>query len=253
VRDWYGVPEHAPAIFNEYIKRAHLAGYTIHIHAISDTAVSMAIDAIEAARAADGKDSQPDTLAHMQFITPEDAARMAKDHLYLAFTYSWFYAEPNGYDMSIVPFINRVSGNGYEALHDPKSYMEKYEYPVKSVKAAGGILVAGSEAPVLTNDPQPFVNMEMAVTRQRHGLPPVNPWERIPIRDVLDAYTINGAHALGRASEIGSLETGKSADFILVDQDILALGDGGYPEKIGETKVLETWFMGNRVYSAQKL
>jgi predicted amidohydrolase YtcJ len=70
---------------------------------------------------------------------------------------------------------------------------------------------------------------------------------------VLDAYTINGAHALGRASEIGSLETGKSADFILVDQDILALGDGGHPEKIGDTKVLETWFMGNRVYSAQKL
>src|SRR5262249_5154050 len=131
---WYGVPEHAPAIFNEYIKRAHLAGYTIHIHAISDTAISMAIDAIEAARSADGKDSHPDTLAHMQFITPENAARMGKDHLYLAFTYSWFYAEPKGYDLSIVPFINRVKGTTYEDLHDPNSYMEKYEYPVKSVK-----------------------------------------------------------------------------------------------------------------------
>jgi predicted amidohydrolase YtcJ len=248
---WYGVPEHEPAIFNEYIKRAHLAGYTIHIHAISDTALSMAIDAIEGARAADGKDSQPDTIAHIQFVTPENAARLAKDHIYLAFTYSWFYAEPNGYDMSIVPFINRVSGNSYEALHDPNSYMEKYEYPVKTVKERGGILVAGSDAPVLTNDPQPFVNMEMAITRKRRDLPPLSPWERIGIRDVLDAYTINGAHALGRASEIGSLETGKSADFILVDQDILALGDEGHPEKIGDTKVLETWFMGRKVYSAK--
>src|SRR5262249_26340559 len=150
-----------------------------------------------------------------------NAARMGKDHLYLAFTYSWFYAEPKGYDLSIVPFINRVKGWTYEDLHDPNSYMEKYEYPVKSVKQAGGILVAGSDAPVLTNDPQPFVNMEMAVTRKRRDQPVLSPWERIEIRDVLDAYTINGAHALGRADEIGSLEAGKSADFIIVDQDIL--------------------------------
>jgi predicted amidohydrolase YtcJ len=247
----YGVPEHAPAIFNEYIKRAHLAGFTIHIHAISDEAVKMAIDAIEAARAADGKDSQPDTLAHLQFITPDDVARMGKDHLYLAFTYSWIYAEPNGYDMSVVPFFNRVSGNSYEALHDPNSYAEKNNYPAKAAKDAGAILVAGSDAPVLTNDPQPFVNMEMAVTRARHGLPPINLPQRLTIREVLDAYTINGANALGRASEIGSLEVGKSADFVVVNQDILTLGDEGHAEKIGDTKVLETWFMGARVYAAR--
>jgi predicted amidohydrolase YtcJ len=94
--------------------------------------------------------------------------------------------------------------------------------------------------------------VEMAVTRKRRDLPPLSPWERIGIRDVLDAYTINGAHALGRAAEIGSLEIGKSADFILVDQDILALGDEGHPEKIGDTKVLETWFMGKKVYSAKQ-
>ena len=246
----YGVPEHAPAIFDEYIKRAHLAGYTIHIHAISDEAVKMSIDAIEAARAADGKDSQPDTLAHLQFITPEDVARIGKDHLYLAFTYSWIYAEPNGYDMSVVPFFNRVSGNSYEALHDPNSYAEKNDYPVKTAKEAGAILVAGSDAPVLTNDPQPFVNMQMAVTRARHGLPPITPLQRINIRDVLDAYTINGARALDRASEIGSLEVGKSADFVLVNQDILSLGDESRLEKIGDTKVLETWFRGTKVYSA---
>jgi len=248
---WYGVPEHAPAIFNEYIKRAHLKGYTIHIHAISDAALTMAIDAIEGARAADGKDFQPDTIAHIQFVTPENAQRLAKDHIYLAFTYSWFYAEPKGYDLSIVPFINRVQGSTYEDLHDPNSYMEKYEYPVKSIKDRGGILVAGSDAPVLTNDPQPFVNMEMAVTRKRRDQPVLSPWERIGIRDVLDAYTINGAHALGREKEIGSLEVGKSADFILVDQDILGLGDSGQGEKVGDTKVVETWFMGKKVYSGK--
>jgi len=114
------------------------------------------------------------------------------------------------------------------------------------------ILGAGSDAPVLTQDPQPFVNMEIGVTRARHGLPPLSPWQRLPIRDLIDAYTINGAHALNRAAEIGSLEAGKSADFIIIDQNILALGDEGHPDRIGATKVLETWFMGKKVYSAPR-
>ena len=70
--------------------------------------------------------------------------------------------------------------------------------------------------------------------------------------DVLDAYTINGARTMGRAAEIGSLEAGKSADFIIIDQNILALGDEGHPDRIGATKVLETWFMGKKVYSAPR-
>ncbi|HWH60798.1 MAG TPA: amidohydrolase family protein [Terriglobales bacterium] len=246
----YGIPEHAPAIFNEYVKRAHLAGYTVHIHAISDQAVHMAIDAIEAARSADGNDSRPDTIAHIQFASPEDVARMGRDHLYLAFTYSWMYAEPTGYDMSVVPFFNKVLGNTYEALHDPQSYYEQLDYPTKTTKEAGAILVAGSDAPVLTKDPQPFVNMEFGVTRARHGLPPESPHQRLDIRDLIDAYTINGARALGRASEIGSLETGKSADFVVVDQDILTLAHEGHLEQIGNTKVVETWFMGRKVYAA---
>lgn len=246
----YGIPEHAPAIFNEYVKRAHLAGYTIHIHSISDEAVHIALDAIEAARAADGNTSRPDTLAHIQFATPEDVARMGRDRLYLAFTYSWIYAEPTGYDMSVVPFFDKVLGNSFEAFHNPNSYYERNNYPARTAKEAGAILVAGSDAPVLTKDPQPFVNMEFGVTRARHGLPPVSPQQRLDIRDLIDAYTINGARALDRASEVGSLEVGKSADFIVVDQNILALADEGHPEKIGDTKVLETWFMGKKVYSA---
>ena len=246
----YGVPEMPPAIFNEYIKRAHLAGYTIHIHSISDTAVHMALDAIEAARAADGNSARPDTLAHIQFVMPEDVTRMGTNRLYLAFTYSWIYAEPNGYDLSIVPFFDKVTGNSYEAFHNPDSYYEKNTYPTKTAKQAGAVLVAGSDAPVLTKDPQPFVNMEFGVTRARHGLRPMSPQQRLDIRDLIDAYTINGAHALNRASEIGSIEVGKSADFVVVDQNILALADEGHPEKIGDTKVIETWFMGKKVYSA---
>ncbi len=98
--------------------------------------------------------------------------------------------------------------------------------------------------------PQPFVNMQIGVTRALPPYPPANPWERLTVRDMIDAYTINGARAMGRESEFGSLEVGKSADFILLDQDVLSLADAGKPEMIGATKVLQTWFRGVKVYDA---
>ena len=110
------------------------------------------------------------------------------------------------------------------------------------------MFVAGSDAPVLTNDPQPFVNMQYAMTRAKPGLPPTSPWQRLTIREIIDAYTIDGARSIRREKQIGSLEPGKSADFILVDQDVFSLADENRPEKIGETKVVETWFRGKKVF-----
>jgi predicted amidohydrolase YtcJ len=55
---------------------------------------------------------------------------------------------------------------------------------------------------------------------------------------------------MGRADEFGSLAVGKSADFIVLDQDILTLADAGRAEEVGRTKVLETWFKGREVYAA---
>ena len=246
----FGIPQHAPWIFNDYVMKAHLKGYTVHIHTISDAAVHMALEAIEAARKADGVYSRPDTLAHLQCATPADIKRIGEDHLNLVYTFSWMYAEPKGYDLSTVPFFNKVEGNSYEALHNPNDYFEQCNYPTKTSKDAGAVLIAGSDAPVLTRDPQPFVNMEMGVTRSRRGGQPSSPWQRLSVEDVIDAYTIDGARALNRSREIGSLEVGKSADFIMVDQDILELAHSGHPEKIGDTKVLATWFMGKKVYSS---
>jgi predicted amidohydrolase YtcJ len=244
----YGELQHTREVILEYARRAHLAGFNLHIHAIGDTAARTAIDAIEAARKADGVTATHDGLAHLQVVDPADVTRFGHDHLYAAFTYAWINTEPS-YDITVIPFFQKVSGNSYEALHQPGSYYEDNAYPVKTIQAAGGILVAGSDAPVETSDPRPFVNMAHAVTRANPGLPALNPQQSIPLRDVIDAYTVHGAEMLYLRDVAGSIETGKSADFIVLDRDILALADSGRAAEIAETKVLGTWFRGEKVYS----
>jgi hypothetical protein len=68
------------------------------------------------------------------------------------------------------------------------------------------------------------------------------------IYDAIDAYTINAAQALRQDDIVGSLERGKKADFIIVDQDVFALAESGSAKAISETQVLETWFAGRQVY-----
>jgi predicted amidohydrolase YtcJ len=57
-----------------------------------------------------------------------------------------------------------------------------------------------------------------------------------------------GKDAAGKLTEAGSLETGKSADFIVMDRDVLRMADQGNADEVADTQVLETWFQGKIVY-----
>jgi predicted amidohydrolase YtcJ len=245
-----GQLQHERGVEMEFVKQFHLAGFNVHIHAIGDAGVRTAIDAIEAARAADGVSTQHDALAHVQVVNPHDVPRMGRDHLYLACTFSWANFDPE-YDMLVVPFYDRVSGSDYVALHPAGGYYESAVYPFKAMKDAGSTLVGGSDAPVNTRDPQPFVNIATAVTRQLPGAQPITPAQRITVEDAIDAYTINGARYLYLDDQAGSIESGKSADFIILDRDIVKLAHAGQGTEIAQTRVLKTWFRGVTVYSRE--
>ena len=244
-----GQLQHERPLILEFVRRFHLAGFNVHIHVLGDRAARAAVDAIEAARAADGVTTTRDGLAHLQLVHPDDLGRIGRDHLYVTFTYGWANAETD-YDLTVITFIQQVTGNSYAALHAPGSYYEENAYPFRGARDAGAILTAGSDAPVETRDPRPFRNMAVAISRRLPGEPALNAAQSITIEDVLQAYTLNGARMLGRERDIGSLEVGKSADFVLLDRDLLALARDGKLEELAGTRVLATWFRGRRVYRA---
>ena len=243
-----GILEKEYQFIYDYTLALYDAGVNVHSHAIGDRAVRVALDTFEAARNASPDSTAKFSIAHAQIIHPDDIPRIADLEVAIAFTYSWI--EPGTeYQMYVTPFIEPVLAEN--DLYDPKGYVYKNTYPAASVLRAGGILVAGSDAPVEERDPRPMLNIEKAVTRENEITERIfNINEQVSIRDTLDAYTIKGAEMLGQSDITGSLELGKKADFVILNQDLLALEDSGDTHKISDTKILSTWFDGREIYSA---
>ena len=241
-----GVLQHPEQMIMDYVREGDKAGFTWHIHAIGDRAIQTSLDAIEAARAANHSGAKH-ILTHLQLVRPEDFDRFAANDIYASFTFAWASRDTQ-YDATVIPFVDRADGpNG---MYDPDGYYFSNVYPAASLRDAGAVIIAGSDAPVDTKDPRPFINIEGAVSRSIFGLPPLNQNQAISIYDAVDAYTINAAKALKQDDIAGSLEPGKKADFIILDQDIFDLTENGKAADISETNVLETWFGGEKVYSS---
>ncbi len=121
-------------------------------------------------------------------------------------------------------------------------------YAWQSLFKAGVVIASGSDFPVeLIN---PFHGLHAAVTRQNHSNQPDGGWyanEAMTVEQALQTFTINAAFAAHAESFSGSLEVGKQADFIVIDQDIFTIK----PEDIWKTQVLETWVGGERIFKKE--
>jgi hypothetical protein len=121
----------------------------------------------------------------------------------------------------------------------------KGAYAWRRFLRAGVRVAAGSDFPV--ESPNPFWGLHAAVTRQDHqNLPPGGwyPDQAMTVKEALRAFTLDAAYAGHQEKHLGTLEPGKQADFILVDRDIFTAD----PQTLWQTKVLETWVAGRRVY-----
>lgn len=242
-----GVLENPQDFILNYMTAVDRAGFNIHAHVIGDRAVRTALDGFDRAERENGKRGARHSLGHIQLVAPEDYQRIGEHGLYLVFTYAWITIDPL-YDLTVNPFVNPVKG--VAGMYDPASYYMQNVYPARQLQAAGAQLAAGSDAPVDTRDPRPFINIQQAVTRAGEDGRVMNPAGALAIRDALDAYTINGARLFGHDADTGSLEVGKSADLVLIDRDLLSLAENGQAGEIGATQVLLTLFEGRTVFEA---
>jgi predicted amidohydrolase YtcJ len=122
----------------------------------------------------------------------------------------------------------------------------KGAYAWQKLFKAGVVIASGSDFPVeLIN---PFHGIHAAVTRQNHENQPAGGWyanEAMTVDQALQTFTINAAFAAHAEAFSGSLEAGKQADFIVIDQDIMTIN----PELIWKTRVLETWVGGQQIHT----
>jgi predicted amidohydrolase YtcJ len=121
-------------------------------------------------------------------------------------------------------------------------------YAWRDLIKSGARMAAGSDFPV--EPPNPFYGWHAAVTRQdRQDEPPGGwrPWDVLTRLEAFRLFTLDAAYAGHQENVIGTLEAGKWADFILVNQDPFTVP----AQDIWKTKVLQTWLAGRQVYPAE--
>ena len=126
--------------------------------------------------------------------------------------------------------------------------MSKRYWPTKTFIDKGAKIVWGSDWPASVPDANPWLALETLVTRANpwgdYPGQTLNPQEKINLAEAIKIFTINGAWSLNQENEAGSIETGKTADMIVLDRNLFEIP----VDEIGTTQVLSTIFEGQDIY-----
>ena len=239
-----GALEHREAFIRAYIRKATEAGFHVHVHALADKGIRITVDEFSKVKDLADRSGLTQSLAHVQLVHPDDQKKIGELGISVVFTFAWT-ASGTEYEMMVAPFIDEVAG--IEDLYNMDHYYMQNVYPAKSIQDYGGILVHGSDAPVDSRDPRPLENLAQSLYRS-NGVSVLNADQRIDIHSAIAAFTINGARLMKHDDRLGSIETGKTADIVVLSDNIVALAEAGEPYRIAETKVTMTVFDGKIVY-----
>lgn len=232
-----------PDELDQYFDKTMKAGFQIHVHSIGDASTRLVLDSFEYAQEHNPSIKARNAITHLQVVDDADKPRFGKLGVIAVMQPYWHFKEPEWYE-----YVDGV------VLGEERGWKE---YPAKSLLDNGAVLTSSGDHPV-TSVNNPFWAIEADVTRnlenaEYYGVDDItdiddptwllNPAERLTVLDMVKAYTINGAYQLFREDTVGSLESGKFADLIVVDQDIFKIN----PLDIDKTQVLTTVFSGEVV------
>jgi predicted amidohydrolase YtcJ len=219
-----------PAALNRLVSALDAEGFQIHVHAIGDRAVRMALDAFEHARAANGSRDSRHHIAHLELINPQDLPRFRRLGVIANFQPLWAYPDP---------YITKLT---YPVLGPERS---RWIYPIGSLVKTGATVACGSDWPVTSMNP--VEAMQVAVTRVGLTEGPGAAWipeELVDLPTIVSSYTINGAYVNFQETEAGSIEVGKAADLVVLDRNLFDIP----AHEIHRAKVWLTLLEGKEVY-----
>lgn len=224
-----------PEALKGHVARLDAAGFQVHFHAIGERAVREALNAIAAARQANGVTDGRHHIAHLQVVHPDDLPRFRALGVVANAQPIWAFHGPQMDDLTIPYLGSERSG---------------WQYPFGSLRRAGAALCMGSDWSV--SSANPLFEIEVAVNRvatASRDAPPFLPEERLDLPTALEAFTIGSAYVNHLDEVSGSLEVGKAADLVVLDRDLFAPDAG----PIGDAKVLLTMVGGTPVFEDSAL
>ena len=202
-------------------------GFSANTHAIGDRANKIVLDAYQNVFKQTGGILLRNRMEHAQIVSPEDIPRFKT--------------------LKIIPSMQPVHATSDMHMAEQRLTDKQLQgaYAWQTFLDQGSTIAAGSDYPVeLAN---PFDGLYSAITRMDHNQLPENGWrasEVLSREDALRAFTLGGAYAAHQEFKVGSLEQGKWADFILIDQDYFKVPI----EQLYKTQVLQTWIAGKLRY-----
>jgi predicted amidohydrolase YtcJ len=193
-----------PATLNEAVTRFDRMGLTVKFHAAGDAAVREGLDAIEAARKANGFSPQMHNVGHCTFVAKQDVGR----------------ARAIGATFEVSPYLWGPTPINDDITAAVGKEIIKRVWPVREMLDSGALVVPGSDWSVVPSV-NPWIGIETLVTREKPGgsTETFGKGEAITLAEAFKLFTVSSAMEEGTSSKVGRIEPGMLADIIMLDKN----------------------------------